>query len=237
MPLTLPGLFDFSTGRNAAVTLQNNQAITSRNEALSFVEQLNALNTSLNTNDNLQFRNEFAQQDPNASILDRFSNIAATTQNPFLLSQAVTQQQALAPLLALNSVQNPFFGQQQGLPTTPQGALNQGLLGFNPIFQQQQNALALQTLAQNNPQLNAAQFGDQAAQTNTLALLQQQLADIQKQNADLQRTNARLTERATQNVGQATATTPNTAAPTTTATTNAFGLSRGASAQPLPATR
>lgn len=182
MALSLPGLFDFTAGRASATTQRNNQAIADGNQAQSFVQQLNALNTSLNTNDNLQFRNAFAQQDPGTSILDRFNNIASTTNNPFLLNQAVTQQQSLAPLLALSGLQSPNFGIQQGLPNTAQGALTQGLLGFQPIFDQARNQNILQTLATNNPALNAPQFGGQAESTTALGLLSQQLQQAQQQN-------------------------------------------------------
>ena len=227
MPLTLPGLFDFTTGVSSAINQQNNRAIASQNESLSFVNQLNAFNQALNTNDNLEFRQDFAQQPQGTSILDRFSNIAAQTNNPFTLNQAVTQQQSLAPLLALSAQQNPFFGQQQGLPTTPQGALNQGLLGFNPQFQQQANLGILQALGTNNlaPQagVNAELYGTaqlQAIENQRIAQAQQAQRDAEQRANDIQKQLNDLQKR--QNA--AVPTTPNTAGANPNAATSTLGL-------------
>lgn len=214
MPLTLPGLFDFTTGVSSAINQQNNRAVASGNEALSFVNQLNAFNQALNTNDNLEFRQDFASQPDGTSILDRFTNIATQTNNPFTLNQAVTQQQSLAPLLALTAAQNPFFAQQQGLPSTAQGALQGSYLGFQPQFQQQRNLDILRALGTNNLAPNASQNADvfgqaqlQAIENQRIAQAQQAQRDAEKRANDIQKQLNDVQRR--QNA--TTPTTPNTA--------------------------
>ena len=231
MPLTLPGLFDFTTGVSSAINQQSLRANAASNEALSFVNQLNAFNTALNTNDNLEFRQDFANQPQGTSILDRFSNIASQTNNPFNLSQAVTQQQSLAPLLALNAQQNPFFAQQQGIPGTPQGALNAGFLGFNPQFQQQANLGIQQALQTNNGTPDVRQFANLAGQTQMQAIENQRVAQAQQQLENERRRAQDLQEqlnRIQKQQNAATPTTANTAAATTPAATAlALPISRG----------
>jgi len=217
MPLSLPGLFNFTTGVDSAINQQSLRANAASNEALSFVNQLNAFNTALNTNDNLEFRRDFAQQPQGTNILDRFTNIASQTNNPFTLNQAVTQQQSLAPLLALNAVQNPFFAQQQGLPNTAQGALNQGFLGFNPIFQQQSNQQIQDLLAFSNQAPSAPALGAAYQQAQLQALQNQ--GNLENQQAlererERNRQQQQEIDKLTRLNSQARASTPNTAAPT-----------------------
>lgn len=194
MPLTLslPGLFDFTTGVNSAIAQERARFQNDSLEAASFVDQLNAFNTGLNTNDNLQFRRDFASQPEGTSILDRFTNISQNTSNPFVLNQAAVQGNALAPLLAQSSLSNPFFAQSQGLPTTAQGALDQGLLGFNPIFQQQFNQQIPSVLAQGNPGVDTASLAatllaanQQNAANNGAVESQEQVRQLQSQVSTL----------------------------------------------------
>lgn len=213
MPLTLPGLFDFTRGVDSGIAQQSARANASANEALSFVAQLNAFNTAQNTNDNLEFRRGFAEQPQGTSILDRFSNVAQNTSNPFALNQAVTQQQSLAPLLALGAAQNPQFGAQQGIPSDPNQALQQLLFGANPFFQQQANQGIQQTLATNNPQLSATQVGGQVQSAAMMEIeharemlrLDQEAFNQKQQAAKLNQSNN-------------TALTPSTATPQANAT-------------------
>jgi len=228
MPLTLPGLFNFPVGVSSAIEQRNNRAITSNNEALSFVNLLNAFNRSLETNDALEFRRDFADTQ-GTSILDRFNSIATNTNNPNILSQSVNQQQTLAPLLALSAVQNPLFGQQQGLPTTATGALNQGLLGFQPIFDRQNNAQIQQLLNFSNqaPQAGALSAQYQASQLQAIEndrvrLAQEAQLAADKRSADLQKQLDRLQKKQS----QAATTSANTASQQNSAVTN-LPLTRG----------
>ena len=212
MPLSLPGLFNIPVGVDSAIAQRNNRAVASGNEALSFIQQLNAFNTSLNTNDNLQFRQDFAQQPQGTSILDRFTNIASNTSNPFNLNQAVTQQQSLAPLLALGAVQNPLFATQQGLPNTTQGALGRGLLGFQPIVDQQFNQQLQQLLAFSNQAPTASTLGETFQQAQ-LQQLQNQAEVVNQQALERERERTRQQAREIEELrrkqSQATPSTPN----------------------------
>lgn len=216
MPINLgalPGLFDFSLGRSSAINQQNALLQNDAQRTSNFIDQLNALNTSLATNDNLEFRRGFAAQPQGTSILDRFNNFSASTTNPFALQQSVVQGQSLAPLVATAGVQSPAFGVGQGLPGTFQGALGQGLLGANPFFQQQANNNISNLVAQSNPGL----------ETNTLSNLllaafgqnQQNTVDqtVGNEIADLRAQIAALTNGGTTSASATPANGPNTAAP------------------------
>ena len=221
MPISLPGLFNFTTGRTSAIQQRALGAQADSAEANAFVNQLNAFNTGLNTNDNLEFRQDFANQPQGTNILDRFSNIAQNTTNPFNLTQAIVQQQALAPLLALSGIQNPFFAQQQGLPSTPQGAIDNASFGLRPILQQQQNANIQSLLATNNPALNPNTFAQGAEQATSLALQGQAIQAVEQRAAAAEQRAQeaqRLLTESIQRISQSTATAANTAsAPASTA--------------------
>lgn len=159
MPFSLPGLFDFTTGRASATKqsiLQNEDTLGKTN---SFVGLLNAFNASQATNDDLEFRALSERQPEGTNILDRFSNVAQTSTNPNVTARAAIQGNALAPLLATTAVQNPQFAQQQGLPNTPQGALEQLYFGGTPFFQNQFNQNSLEQLSRFNPNISAAGTG------------------------------------------------------------------------------
>lgn len=197
MPFVLPGLFDFVTGVSSSIEQTNGRLINENQVTNNYLNTLNAFNASLNTNDNLELRQGFAEQPAGTSILDRFSNFAQQSTNPFAVNQALTAGAALSPLAALTALRNPQFGIQQGLPLDVGNQLAQGLPGFNALFQQQFNQQLPQTLALNNPGLNAAnlatvQAGAQAVGQDNAALqaANQQVEQMAAQIAELLRTNA-----------------------------------------------
>ena len=194
MPISfaLPGLFDFSTGRTSAINQRLLGAQADSAQSNAFIDQLNAFNTGLNTNDNLELRQGFAEQPQGTSILDRLGAAAANASSPFAANQAILQQQALAPLLAQSALQNPAFGQAQGLPGTAQGALQQGFLGINPIFQQQFNQQLPGLLQTNNPGIDASSLLAQVSAQLALAQQNNQQSGILEQNQRLQQENTEL---------------------------------------------
>jgi len=190
----LPGLFDFTTGRTSAINQRLLGAQADSAQSRSFVDQLNAFNTGLNTNDNLELRQGFAQQPQGTSILDRFNSIATTSNNPFVASQALLQGQANAPLLFNAGLQNPSFATSQGLPLTAQSGVAQGFGGLDALFTQQFNQQLPALLQTNNPGIDAntvmanvsAQLAQTQANTQQAELLQQ-LQTQQQINSDLQK--------------------------------------------------
>lgn len=192
MPFVLPGLFDFTTGVSSAINQNAGRLANEGQVTDNYLATLNAFNASLNTNDNLELRQGFASQPAGTSILDRFSNFAQQSTNPFAVNQAITAGSALSPLLAQTSLQNPFFGAQQGIPQTAEAQAAQGFLGFNPLFQQNFNAQLPQLLAQANPGLNPAALATVTAGTQDLGVQNQQNETILRENQALQQQLAEL---------------------------------------------
>lgn len=189
----LPGLFDFTTGRTSAINQRLLGARADSAQSRSFVDQLNAFNTGLNTNDNLEFRRGFAEQPQGTSILDRFNSVAATSTNPFVTNQALLQGQANAPLLFNAGLQSPGFGTSQGLPATAQAGVSQGFGGIGAILQQQYNQQLPALMQTNNPGVDAntllanvsAQLAMSQSNTQQAGLIEQ-LQEQRKINSDLQ---------------------------------------------------
>jgi hypothetical protein len=199
----LPGLFDFSTGRDSAINQLNNTAVADSNRARSFVDILNAFNTGLNTSDNLEFRQGFQNQPQGTSILDRLDNFAGATSNPFALTQAVAQRAAITPLVSAAAINNPAFGAQQGLATTVNPAINSLGFGINPYLQQQANLQIQQALALNNPQLAPGTFAGTAASATAQEFGNQAEAAQQQREIDYQNRIKELERLVTQQSQQA----------------------------------
>lgn len=190
MPFVLPGLFDFSTGVSRAID-QNAGRLANEGQVTSnYLNTLNAFNASLNTNDNLELRQGFAAQPEGTSILDRFSNFAQQSTNPFAANQALTAGAALSPLAALTGLSNPNFAAQQGLPSTFQAGVGQGLFGATALGQQQFNQALPGLVGQQNPGLDpatlaaltvgAAQQGQQNDSQAELLQARQEIANLRR---------------------------------------------------------
>lgn len=192
MPFVLPGLFDFTTGVSTAIDQNAGRLANEGQVTQNYLNTLNAFNASLNTNDNLELRRGFAEQPSGTSILDRFSNFAANSTNPFAINQAVTSSAALSPLLSLRALQNPLFGAQQGIPLDSQTQLANGFLGFNPLFQQQFNQQLPAFLNQQNPGLNPASLATVEAVTQQQGAANDQTAQVLLENRRLQEQMAEL---------------------------------------------
>lgn len=189
MAFALPGLFDFSSGVTSAINQNTGRLVNQGMVTSNYLDTLNAFNASMNTNDNLELRQGFAQQPAGTSILDRFSNVAQQSTNPFAVNQAVTAGSALSPLLGLTALQNPLFAASQRLPSTFGAQVNAGLQGGQAIARQDFNAQLPQFLGQNNAAPDIGQIlqmfmntqqqtFDNNAQADYLRLQQQETARL-----------------------------------------------------------
>lgn len=195
MPFILPGLFDFTTGVTSAINQQNGRLTNDALRTSNYVDSLNAFNQSLNTNDNLQFRQAFAEGVGNGgSFLDGAQNAAASN-NVFAALNGLTAATTATPQLGLQSLLNPAFAQAQGLPSNINALLAGGGFGGQAAAQVAFNQQTLPNLlGQFNPQLNPNLLGQSlqttrnaGVQNDSLLFLQQMLAQQQAQQAEVQR--------------------------------------------------
>lgn len=175
----LPGLFGIVSGVDSAIqqSIMRSDALSSR--ANSYVDLLNSFNAGQNTLDNQETRFLSAQQPLGTPLAERFNNIAQSTTNPFVISQALAQQQSIQPLLALSALQNNTFARNQGLPTNIPDLTSSGFFGANPAFQQQFNQGLLDVIRTNNAPLNAGSLGEVAGSN-----VQQQLQLLRERQAE-----------------------------------------------------
>lgn len=214
--MPIPGLQSLASGIDSAIgtrARRNNATVS------EFLDNLQARRAGILDNDDLEFRRNFAEQPLGTPQLNRFDNILNTTTNPFVGAQALIAQAAAAPLLAQRGLQNPAFGQAQGLPNTTQGIIQNGFLGFQPILDQQANAQRLNILNQApalqntgfvNTQSNAIeQRARNATDANAAALISRLEASV-KQLQDQLRKQTTATSTATPAPKQARPTTVDT---------------------------
>lgn len=193
MPFVLPGLFDFSAGVSSSIAQTGARLRNDNQETQNYLATLNAFNASLNTNDNLQFRQGFANQDQATPVLERLQNIGTQTANPFVAGTALTQSAALSPLLGQAALGNPSLALQQSIPQAIDQQITQGILGLQPaVTQQYNNTLLPQILQPNNPGLQAGQLATIQANTQLLGADNQQAQAAQQQITQLQETIAQL---------------------------------------------